>query len=302
MRKVLKNFNEIITAAKKKQNVKISVAAAQDEHVLKALYKAHEAGIAEAVLVGNKEEIEKCLVCCNIPKGTFEVDYVKGDLAEQAKRSVDIILEGKAQVLMKGLVDTSILLKAVLKEKNLRTGRVLSCVAVMETEAYHKLLLITDPAVNIKPDLDAKKQIIENAVEVAQALGIKTPKTALLCAKEKVDAKMPETVDAHILVEMNKKGDLKDCIVGGPFALDNIVSKEAAEHKGIDHPVAGDADIILAPELISANVLYKSMVFLGGAKSAGIILGVKIPIVLTSRADSEESKLNSIAVAVLIAR
>jgi len=298
---VLTNFNEILEATQKNQTIKISVAAAQDEHVLKAVYQAFKEGIAEAILVGNKEEIEKCMDICKIPHNTFEIVDVKGDLEEQSKKAVDLIMEGKAQVLMKGLVDTSIILKAVLREKSLRTGRVMSSVAVMETENYHKLLLLSDPAMNIKPDLDAKKQIIENTNSVAQALGIEKPKVAILCAKEKVDLKMPETIDAQNLVEMNGNGELKDCIIGGPFALDNIVSKAAAEHKGINHPVAGDADVILAPELVSANTLYKSMVFLGNAKSAGVIVGAKMPIILTSRADSEETKLNAIAVAALIA-
>lgn len=298
---MLKDFTEIINTAKEKKEIKISVAAAQDVHVLRAVYDAYKEGIVDAILVGNKDEIRKCLLESEIPLDIFEIEHVPDDLAEQSKRAVELIVEKKAQVLMKGLVDTSILLKAVLKEQSLRTGRTMSAVGIMNSPYYHKLFLLTDAAMNIKPDSAKKKQIIENAVEAAKAIGITNPKAAVLCAKEKVDEKMSETLDAQVLKEMNERGEIKDCIVDGPLAFDNIISKEAAEHKGIKSVVSGDVDIILAPDLVSANSLYKTLIFLGGAKSAGIIMGAKVPIVLTSRADSEETKMYSIAVAALIA-
>ena len=161
---------------------------------------------------------------------------------------------------MKGLVDTSIVLKAVLnKEIGLRTGNVLSHTGVFAVEGYNRLYFITDAAMNIDPDLNTKKQIIENAVRLARALDIEEPKVAVLCAKEKVNPKMPDTVDAKELEEMYKRGEIKNCIVGGPFALDNAVSEEAAKHKGIDHPVAGKADVLLVPDIEAGNIFYKSI-------------------------------------------
>ncbi|MGN1033534.1 MAG: phosphate acyltransferase, partial [Intestinibacter sp.] len=168
-------------------------------------------------------------------------------------------------------------------------------------KGYDRLFFVTDAAMNIDPDLNTKKQIIENAVMVARALDIDEPKVALLCAKEKVNPKMPDTVDAEILEEMYKNGEIKNCIVGGPFALDNAISEDAAKHKGIDHPVAGKADILVVPDIEAGNIFYKSLTFFANAESAGLVLGAKAPIVLTSRADSDATKLNSIALGVLVA-
>ncbi len=223
-------------------------------------------------------------------------------MEESAEKAVRLVSEGNADMVMKGLIDTAKILKAVLnKEYGLRTGNVLSHVAVFDVKSYHKLLFITDAAMNIAPDLKQKKQIIENSLEVVKAVDIATPKVAIICAKEKVNEKMICTVDAGKLVEMNESGEIKNCIVGGPFALDNAVSKEAAIVKGIDHPVAGDADVLLCPNIESGNVLYKALNFLCDAKSAGIIVGASAPIVLVSRADSKDAKLNSIALGTLMA-
>ena len=205
-------------------------------------------------------------------------------------------------MVMKGLVDTSIILKAVLnKEVGLRCGKILSQVSILDIPSYDRLILLTDPAMNISPDLNAKKQIIENAVEVAKSMDIEMPKVACICAKEKVNPKMPDTVEAKELEDMCKNGEIKDCIVGGPLALDNAISIEAAKHKGIDNPVAGKADILLMPDIKAGNVLYKSVVFFAKGDTAGIVMGAKVPIVLTSRADSDIAKLNSIALGVLVA-
>jgi phosphate butyryltransferase len=174
-------------------------------------------------------------------------------------------------------------------------------VAVFDVPNYPRILMVTDAAMNIAPDLPAKKQIIENSIVVANALDIDEPKVAVICAKEKVNPKMPATVDAGELVKMNENDEIKGCLVGGPFALDNAVSVEAAQIKGIDHPVAGHADILMCPTIEAGNVLYKSLNFLCSSKSAGIIVGAKAPVVLTSRADSDEAKLYSIALGVLMA-
>jgi phosphate butyryltransferase len=204
-------------------------------------------------------------------------------------------------MLMKGLVETAVLLKAVLdKETGLNTGRLVSHVAVMEVPSYHKLLFVTDAAINIAPDLDAKLDIVANAVIAARALGIARPKVAMLAAVEKINAaKMPCTVDAALVAQMNRRGQVRDCIVDGPLALDNAVSAESARIKGIESEVAGDADILVAPDIEAGNILYKCLMDLGGARGAGILMGASKPIVLTSRADSAQTKLASIAFAAL---
>jgi phosphate butyryltransferase len=204
-------------------------------------------------------------------------------------------------MLMKGILDTSILLKAALaKEGGINAGRLASHVAVMEVPTYHKLLLVTDAAINIAPDIAAKLDIIASAVAVARAIGVDLPKVALLAAVEKVNwEKMPCTADAAIIAQMARRGQLKGCIVDGPLALDNAVSAESARVKQIQSEVAGDADILVAPDIEAGNILYKCLLDLGGAKGAGIVMGAARPIVLTSRADSAETKLASIALAAL---
>lgn len=298
---MIKDFTELLKVAKQRGPKTVAVACAEDVEVLKAVKNAYEAGVVKAILVGNEELIRKYSFEIEMDLGNYEV-VDKGTMKEASMTAVELVSSGKADMVMKGLVDTSIILKAVLdKDIGLRTGNVLSHVAVFDLEHYHKLLFVTDAAMNIAPDLNQKKQIIENSLVVVKAIDVDEPKVAVVCAKEKVNEKMPCTVDAGKLAEMNVNGAISDCIVGGPFALDNAVSKEAAEVKGIDHPVAGDADVILCPNIESGNILYKSLNFLADAKSAGIIVGAKAPIVLTSRADSEEAKLNSIALGTLMA-
>lgn len=298
---MIKSFDEVLKIAKERGPKTLSIACAQDEDVLLAVENARKQGIVNAILVGDKEKIEEIAATINMDLGNYEIIDIK-DLAEASLKAVELVSTGKAQIVMKGLVDTAIILKAVLnKEVGLRTGNVLSHVAVFDVASYPRLLMVTDAAMNIAPDLAAKKQIIENSIVVANALDIAEPKVGVICAKEKVNEKMPATVDAGELVKMNESGELKGCLVGGPFALDNAVSEEAARIKGISHPVAGKADILLCPTIEAGNVLYKALSFLCDAKSAGIIVGAKAPIVLTSRADNDETKLNSIALGVLMA-
>lgn len=297
---MLKSMEEMIQQLEGRAQVKISVASAQDPAVLSAVNRAQEAGIAQSILVGDEPEIIRILKEMNADTSKYEIIHVDGDLAEQAKVAVELVSKGRAQVLMKGLLDTSILLKEVLKkEHGLRTGKIMSTVGLIESSYYHKLFIITDPGMNIRPNLDQKKEILENAVDFARQIGIETPKVAVLAAKEKINEKMPETVDAGKLVEMYQQGEIKDCVVAGPLAFDIIISREAAAVKGIDSPVAGDADIILFPEIVSGNTLYKGLAFLSEIKSAGVLLGAKVPIVMTSRADSEDTKLYSIIAASL---
>jgi len=199
---------------------------------------------------------------------------------------------------MKGLVDTSLILKEVLKaEYGLRKDRLLSHIALFEVPGYDRLFYVTDAAMNISPDLAAKKQIIENIVEVAHFLGNDRPRVAVLSAKEKADPKMPSSMTAAELQQMNEAGEIMGCIIQGPLALDNAVSVEAAHHKGISGEVAGMADILVTDDIDAGNILYKSLIFFARAKNAGLIVGAKVPIVLTSRADNEEAKLYSIALA-----
>lgn len=297
----MKDFEELIARAAGKGTLKISVAFAQDDDVLKAVKAAHEKGLVNGYLVGDEAEIKKIAKEIGFDLADFEIVDVKEKVAA-CETAVRLVSEGKADIVMKGLVDTAVILKAVLnKEFGLRTGNVLSHVAAFKVPNYHKILLLTDAAMNIAPDLAGKKQIIENALVVSQALEIENPNVAVICAKEKVTESMQATVDAGELVKMNQNGELKGCRVGGPFALDNVISKKAAEIKGIKDEMAGNADILLLPNIESGNVLYKSLIYFAEAKSAGTIVGAKAPIVLTSRADSDELKLYSIALAVLMA-
>ncbi len=298
---MIKKFAEIIQTAQAKGPKTIAVAVAQDPEVLLAVHQAKELGIADAILVGNETQIRQIAKEHQIGIEHFTIIH-QADNTEACRTAVQLVARSEAQVVMKGLVDTAVILKAVLdKEAGLRTDNVLSHAAVAEISGYDRLFYITDAAMNINPDVVTKKQIIENAVQVARALGNDHPKVACVCAVEKTNTKMQATLDAAALVTMNESGELKGCTVAGPFALDNAVSAEAARHKGIVNPVAGQADILLMPFIEAGNVLYKSIVFFARGKMAGIVVGAKAPVVLTSRADSEIAKLNSIAIGILMA-
>jgi phosphate butyryltransferase len=298
----MRNFDEILSKAQSMSEKKvISVAVAQDKEVLLAVEEARKKGVVEGILVGDTAKMEVIAKELNIDLANYTLIHEE-DLVEASRKAVIEVSSGRADMLMKGLVDTGIVLKAALdREIGLRGGGILSHVAVFEIENYDRLFFVTDAAMNIAPDLEAKKKIIDNSVKVARALEIETPKVACICAKEKVNPKMPDTVDAHELEEMNKRGEIENCIVGGPFALDNAVSLEAAKHKGMDHPVAGVADILLAPDIEGGNILYKSISYFSNSKGAGLIVGATAPIILTSRADSEETKLNSIILGAMTA-
>lgn len=300
----MKKFEEIIKYAQECAHAegpkKIAVAFAQDEDVLKALKAAVKERICEPILVGDKEKIIDISNEINFDLSDIEIiDEKDGTLA--CRKAVSLVSSGQAQIVMKGLIDTSIILKAVLdKEIGLRTGNVLSHAAVFSVDTYHKFFIVTDAAMSIAPNADEKRQIVENAAVLSRALGAKVPKVAVICAKEKVNPKMQATLDAAELVEMKSEGKMAGCIVEGPYALDNAISKEAAELKGIKGEAAGDADILLMPNIEAGNILYKALTYLANADNAGIILGAKAPIVLTSRADSDKAKLNSIALSVLV--
>ncbi len=279
----------------------LAVAVAQDAEVLLAVDGAYRLGIAGAILVGDEAEIRAIAEQQGIDLSKYAILH-EPDKTEACRKAVKLVRDKEADVVMKGLVDTSIILKAVLdKEIGLRESPVLSHVALFEVPGYDRLFYLTDAAMNIAPDLETKKHILRNAVKVAHALGNENPIACALCAVEKVNPKMQATLDAAALVEANRSGEIDGCTVIGPLALDNAISQEAAHHKGITDPNAGKADILLVPAIEVGNVFYKSMVFMARAKNAGMIVGAKAPIVLTSRADSDETKLNSIALALKVA-
>ncbi|MBN2299993.1 MAG: bifunctional enoyl-CoA hydratase/phosphate acetyltransferase [Acholeplasmataceae bacterium] len=297
---MIKTMQDIVKRAQLMSPKRMVVAVANDEHVLEAVEMARQAKIIDAILVGNFDEISALITKLKMSHSDYEILDVK-DAVEACELSVKLVSQNKADILMKGIVDTSIILHAALdKEFGLRTPNRISHVSVMEIPTYHKLLLMSDGAMNIAPDVDIKQEIIENGVAVAHSLGIKLPNVGCIAAVEKVNRKMQATLDAEELIFRNQNDRIKECVIGGPFAIDNAVNKEAAIHKGITDPMAGDVDFLLMPQIESGNVFYKSMMFLANAKSASVIAGAKKPIVLTSRADSKESKFYSIALAALV--
>lgn len=299
-KKQMRHMTDLVHYAKSLEQKTLVVAVAQDEHVLEAVEMARKDGFIHAILVGDQQAIETICDAHHIPLESYEVIDEK-DVAKACQIAVSLVAQQKNHYLMKGIVDTSIILKAALdKEEGLRTKNRLSHVSVMEIPTYHKLLLMSDGAMNIDPDVEIKQEIIENGNQIAHAIGIEKPNVAIIAAVEKINPKMQATLDAQILIERNQKGAIKNCVIGGPFALDNAINQEAAMHKGIKDPMAGDVDFLLMPQIESGNVFYKSMMFLANAKSASVIAGAKKPIVLTSRADSKESKYYSIALGALV--
>ena len=304
----MKTMEEMMNAARSVsrsasgKRIRIAVAAAQDEEVLRAVEAARKEGLVDAILIGDTGALESLAREESIDLSNYEIMH-EPSLAGAAAVAVEQVRHGNAAFVMKGLLDTSILLKAVLnKETGLNAGRLVSHVGLAQVDHYHKLLFMTDAAINIAPTLTEKVDIIRNAVDCAHALGVETPKVALLAAVEKVNAdKMPCTADAAILTQMNRRFQIGGCLIDGPLALDNAVSAESARIKKIESPVAGDADILVTPDIEAGNILYKSVIDLGGAKGAGLVMGAAAPVVLTSRADSAETKLASIAFAVLVA-
>ncbi len=279
----------------------VAVAAAQDTCVLSALRTAVDRGLCHALLLGDEGEIRTVAAQAGIDLNNMEIIDCP-DKAECCKQAVRLVREKRAQAVMKGLVSTATMLREVVnRETGLRESALLSYVGVFELPGFDRLIYLTDPAMNMYPDVAAKKHIIENAVQVANVLGNDMPIVGCLCAIETVNPKMPCTLDAAELVRMNREGEIKGCIVTGPLALDNCLYREAALHKGIQDPNAGKADILLVSAIETGNALYKSFSLVAKASSAGVLVGASAPVILTSRNDSEETKLNSIALAMRIA-
>ena len=291
----LKNFRDLIEKVQKSDSIKrVAVAAAQDEHTLEAVFRAAKDKLVEPVLVGNKEKIAEILKELDVEYELSSIISTESD-KEAAEKTVELINTGKADFIMKGKLQTADLLRAVVdKEKGLRTGKVMSHVTILEVPAYHKLLAVTDAGMMMYPNVDEKKQLIENAVHVFLAMGYECPKVAVLAAVETVNPKMPEAVDADILKKMNETGEIKDCLVEGPISMDLTFSRESAEIKGYTSPVTGQADILLVPNITAGNILSKALLEMADATMAGMIVGAKVPIVLTSRGASSEEKYLSI--------
>ena len=293
-------FDQLISAVKNKETKRLAIASAEGEEIIEAVREATDQNLISGVLIGERSRIEDLCKKKDLDPSRVEViDAADPRLA--ASVAVETVKGGEADMLMKGKVDTSTLLKAVLdKENGLRMGAFLSHVAVMEVESYPKLMLVSDGGMNIKPDVQQKVDILKNAVEVAKKLGVKKPKVACLAAVELVNPDMQETVDAAALVKMAEKGDIEDVVIDGPIAFDAAISLEAARTKGIVSPVAGDPDIFLVPDIASGNIFVKALIFLANAKVGGVIAGAGVPIVLLSRSDSAQTKLYSMALGAII--
>lgn len=299
---MIKSVSDLLNEAKNGKTMKLVVAAAQDADVLYAVCKAAEEKLVDPILVGDEAAIRAIAEEQSLDLNAYEIIHVE-DLTEAARTSVKIVSDGKGDFLMKGLIDTSILLKAVLdREIGLRTDRLLSHVMIYEVPHYHKLIFLTDGGMNIEPTFEEKVKITHNAIDACRAMGVDVVKVAAIAAKEKVNEKMQATVDARKLQDLSEKGAFGEgVIVEGPLAMDLAVSSEAARIKNFNSKIAGDTDILMVPTIEVGNGIGKTLTYLAGAESAGIIMGAKVPVVLVSRADSYEAKLNSIALGSVIA-
>lgn len=297
-----KTFSELIAKVGECGMKKVAVAVAQDSAVLEAVKAAKERKIADAILVGDETKIKEIAAQIQIDLSDFEIINVQ-DVTEAALTAVKLVHDGKADMYMKGLIDTKGFLKSVLdKEAGLRTGKPLSHVCVFDVEGIDHLLFLTDVAFIPYPTLEDKVHIIENTLEITKACGIDNPKVAPLAAVEVVNPKMPATVDAAELTQMNKDGKIPGCIVDGPLSLDLAIDPEAAKHKGAtDRAIQGDADILLFPDIHAGNLVYKAMVHTAKVVNGNVLTGTKAPVILTSRSDTMEVKVNSLALGAIIA-
>ncbi|MCB6992557.1 bifunctional enoyl-CoA hydratase/phosphate acetyltransferase [bacterium 210820-DFI.6.37] len=298
---VYKNFEELVNSLKGMPACRAAVAAAQDEHTLEAVFKCAEEGIIEPVLVGDKNAIVEILdkLGKSMPGENI---YEASTLEDAAFKAVELVRKGKADVIMKGKLDTSVILREVVKrETGLRNGHAMSHIAINEIPSYHKLVITTDGGMTLQPSLEQKKEILINAVTAMRALGVEQPKVGVLAAAEKINEKLTDSVDAAALKEMNQKGEITDCIVEGPISLDLAMVAEKARAKGYESPCAGDVDILIVPNITAGNILGKSMTELDHGKMAGLIIGAKCPIVVTSRGSSSEEKYNALMLAAKMA-
>ena len=297
-----KTFADLIARVNDCGMKTVSVAVAQDSAVLEAVVAAKERKIANAILVGDEKKIREIADSLKMDLSGFEIINVE-DMTEAAHTAVNLVHEGRADMYMKGLIDTKGFLKSVLdKEVGLRTGKPLSHVCVFEVEGIDRLLFLTDVAFIPYPTLEDKVDIINNTLEITKACGIENPKIAPLAAVEVINPKMPATVEAGELTRMNKEGEITGCIVDGPLSLDLAIDPEAAKHKGAtDRAIQGDADILLFPDIHAGNLVYKCLVHTAKVVNGNILTGTKAPVILTSRSDDFETKVNSIALGAVVA-
>jgi phosphate butyryltransferase len=297
------NFKQLMEAAKHKKGVVVGVPSPEDLISIKTIIKAKNEDIADFILTGNKEKIVSLIE----ENGGCAADYemIPTKTAEaSAVKIVELANQGKIHVILKGFLPTASLMKPILdKEKGLRTGNLLSDIMVLENplDNYEGLLGITDGGLNILPDLNQKKQIIENGVNMYHKLGYETPKVGIMAAVETVKDAMPATLDARKLTEMNERGEITGCDVYGPLALDLAVSSEAAKHKGIEHPVAGMVQLMVAPNIEAGNLLAKAFTYYMHIPVAHVVMGARIPILIPSRNESERDKIHSVALGAIIA-
>jgi len=298
---MITTLDDIVEAVRNRPMKTVAVAVAEHESVLSAVKQAGEWGIAEAVLVGDQDEIRAAAEKAELDLADVSLIHEPGDLGAAAT-ATELVSSGRADIVMKGQIHTDDFLRAVLdRERGLRAGYRMSHVFLLETTDLGRLTLVTDGAMNIAPDLVAKAEIVLNAVYLAQLLGVEEPRVGVLAATEVVNPDMQATVDAAVLATMCERRQFPSCRIDGPFALDNAVSELAAQIKRIPGDVAGRCDILLVPTIEAGNILAKSFAFLGGGRLAGVLVGASAPVVLTSRADSAEAKLYSIATAMLMA-
>lgn len=297
-----KGFDYLISKVNDCEMKTVAVAVAQDAPVLEAIRAAKERKIANAILVGDKTKIEEVAASIDMDLTGYEIIDIE-DTYEAALKAVSLVHDGKADMYMKGLIDTKSFLKSVLdKEVGLRTGKPLSHVCVFEIKGVDHLLFLSDVAFMTYPTLEDKVNIIENTVEICHACGIENPKVAPLAAVEVVNPKMPATVDAAELTKMNDEGKITGCVIDGPLSLDLAIDPEAAQHKGAEgRKIVGDADVLLFPDIHAGNITYKCLVHTAEVKNGNILTGTKAPVILTSRSDDFETKVNSIALGAVVA-
>lgn len=297
-----KGFNDLVAKAESGKIKKVSVAVAQDAPVLEAVKAAKERNIADAILVGDEAKIKEVAASINMNLDGFEIINEPDDY-QAALTAVKLVHDGTADMYMKGLIDTKSFLKSVLdKEVGLRTGKTLSHVCVFEIKGVDHLLFLSDVAFMTYPTLEDKVHIIENTVEIAHACGIDCPRVAPIAAVEVVNPKMPATVDAAELTKMCEEGKITGCIVDGPLSMDLAICPEAAQHKGAEgRKIVGDADVLLFPDIHAGNITYKTLVHTAEVKNGNILTGTKAPVILTSRSDDFETKVNSIALGAVVA-
>jgi phosphate acetyltransferase len=294
-------YEQMLAKCKNLKPVPTAVAHPCEESALSGAIEAANLGLIVPILIGPRDKIESIAKAAGLDISKCQIVDTPHSHASAAK-AVELVREAQAELLMKGSLHTDELMAAVVsRDGGLRTNRRISHVFVMDVPTYHKVLLVTDGAINIAPTLEDKAEICQNAIDLIVALGLKRPKVAILAAVETVTSKMPATIDAAALCKMADRGQIKGAILDGPLAFDNAISKQAAGTKGIRSEVAGDPDILLAPDLEAGNILAKQLSFLANADSAGLVLGARVPIILTSRADSVRARIASCGVAMLAA-